>query len=449
MKVIEAELCHCSDPEYYSIWINTWQFSLLCTPQQAIINMITSMIDQIGKLQPNNSNYVNLKKKLIRFSVWFGKRLYDTADRVFLDGKLNQCGFGSEDLYKGVNCINSGESAKINDDANNDMLTVVQLNQEIRTLITDILSGKKDDTSSSCDKQCDSTQLSEDKVGNIKGFIFFIDDLDRIDPKLAVDILDLSKNIFDFEACVFVLAIDYSVVVRGLEPKFGKLDSHNEYEFRRYFDKLIQLSYALPVSFYNLRGFFKKHFDDISLFDFDALSNEGQNALLNDLTQIAYRTVGSNPRSLKRLVNTVSLMDALRRAYLVRFGRKENIPGQLPAANKVMAFIFACMQLVYPKVFNFILEHRNFTDWTVQLGDSCYLPKVTAKQLMAAGLNKSEQWKVVLFRICQQDLFLQRNFNNILYLMEEIDDRYMHDKKVLSQDMGFMLPWITVIAADK
>ena len=50
--------------------------------------------------------------------------------------------------------------------------------------------------------------------------VFLIDDLDRVPPATAVEILDITKNIFDIPNCVFILAIDYEVVVKGLEGKF-------------------------------------------------------------------------------------------------------------------------------------------------------------------------------------------------------------------------------------
>ena len=34
--------------------------------------------------------------------------------------------------------------------------------------------------------------------------------------------MEAQKNIFNIKDCVFVLAIDYQVVVKGLEGKFGK-----------------------------------------------------------------------------------------------------------------------------------------------------------------------------------------------------------------------------------
>ena len=71
--------------------------------------------------------------------------------------------------------------------------------------------------------------------------------MDRIEPKDAVLVLELLKNIFSIPNCVFVLAIDYQVVVKGLEHKFGKRTDENEWEFRAFFDKIIQLPFMMPM----------------------------------------------------------------------------------------------------------------------------------------------------------------------------------------------------------
>lgn len=42
----------------------------------------------------------------------------------------------------------------------------------------------------------------------VKRFLIFIDDLDRLDPTIAVMILELLKNIFNINHCVFILAIN-------------------------------------------------------------------------------------------------------------------------------------------------------------------------------------------------------------------------------------------------
>ena len=85
--------------------------------------------------------------------------------------------------------------------------------------------------------------------------IIYVDDLDRIDPKDAVSILELLKNIFNIKDCVFVLAIDYQVVVKGLVGKFGKPTPENEWEFRAFFDKIIQLPFSMPMGNYDIANY--------------------------------------------------------------------------------------------------------------------------------------------------------------------------------------------------
>lgn len=64
-----------------------------------------------------------------------------------------------------------------------------------------------------------------------------MDDLDRINPSDAVEVLEALKNMFDMNHCIFILAIDYEVVVKGLEGKFGKKTEENEREFRSFLIK--------------------------------------------------------------------------------------------------------------------------------------------------------------------------------------------------------------------
>ena len=63
-------------------------------------------------------------------------------------------------------------------------------------------------------------ELINDEKNPVKKVVF-VDDLDRILPSDAVEVLESLKNIFDIPNCVFILAIDYDVVVKGLESKFG------------------------------------------------------------------------------------------------------------------------------------------------------------------------------------------------------------------------------------
>ena len=50
--------------------------------------------------------------------------------------------------------------------------------------------------------------LISDSKNPIEKVVFFVDDLDRIPPSDAVEVLEALKNIFDIPHCVFILAID-------------------------------------------------------------------------------------------------------------------------------------------------------------------------------------------------------------------------------------------------
>ena len=106
--------------------------------------------------------------------------------------------------------------------------------------------------------------LETNRYGKV---IIYVDDLDRIDPKDAVNILELLKNIFNIKDCVFVLAIDYQVVVKGLVGKFGEPTPENEWEFRAFFDKIIQLPFTMPMGNYDIANYVLGLLDKINFYD--------------------------------------------------------------------------------------------------------------------------------------------------------------------------------------
>ena len=86
--------------------------------------------------------------------------------------------------------------------------------------------------------------------------------------------MELLKNIFDLEHCIYVLAIDYDVVVKGLKPKFGELTDKNAREFRSFFDKIIQLPFAMPVGSYRIDNFLIDALNRIGYLTEDEKKNE-------------------------------------------------------------------------------------------------------------------------------------------------------------------------------
>lgn len=88
--------------------------------------------------------------------------------------------------------------------------------------------------------------------------VILVDDLDRLEPNVAVGLLEVIKLFADVKQCVFVMAIDYDVVVQGVRQKY-----RNDIPLskcRSFFDKIIQLSFRMPVEHYELENLVAKHY---------------------------------------------------------------------------------------------------------------------------------------------------------------------------------------------
>ena len=70
------------------------------------------------------------------------------------------------------------------------------------------------------------------------------------------------------------------------------------------FDKIIQLPFMMPMGQYNIGKYANSLLIDIGFVEQPGLDDES-------VRQIVLQTIGGNPRSLKRLVNSVSLIQIL------------------------------------------------------------------------------------------------------------------------------------------
>jgi len=275
-----------------------------------------------------------------------------------------------------------------------------QLKEEIGELINEALAN-------------DSTKI---------GFTFYIDDLDRIDPPVAVEILELLKNIFDLEKCVFILAIDYDVVIKGLKPKFGELTEKNEREFRSFFDKIIQLPFSMPVASYNVDTFLVDALHKIEFFTEEELKDIH---LAETLSEVARLSVGSNPRSLKRLTNTLSLISIIN-------GEKSPESQNYDAHNKILNFALVCMQIAYPYIYNQLTEEPNFKQWNERIASKLKLRHLTVeeKESLDATEKFDEDWEKVVFRMCQKETYLSNRAFQVSLLLSKIAEIVNDDNRL-------------------
>ena len=191
--------------------------------------------------------------------------------------------------------------------------------------------------------------LQRERTNPFKKVLIYVDDLDRIEPKNAVAILELLKNIFSIPHCVFILAIDYQVVVKGLEYKFGKQTPENEWEFRAFFDKIIQLPFMMPMGQYNIGKYVNHLLTEVGFVGEEGLDDQ-------DISEVILRTIGGNPRSIKRLVNSVSLIQIFteeKSADNLQDPQTENDDGANidNETEKFLIFALLCLQIAYPPIY--------------------------------------------------------------------------------------------------
>lgn len=345
---------------FKTIWIDTWEHSLLKTPEGCLISIVEEIIDEIAKVDGR----------------------YDVAQRA-------KSALGA--LARGA--IRMTASASLGAHAGqvaDEMMSSTSSNsvKELRLSLERIVDG-----------------IWKSENNETKRFVIFVDDLDRLEPAIAVQVLELLKNIFNIDHCVFVLAIDYQVVVKGLKGKFGEPTESNEWEFRAFFDKIIQVPFMMPVAQYNLGKFITKSLsEDIGYFP-----NKSEINILNDdnrLGEIVRYTIGHNPRSMKRLLNSVSL---------IRLQNEKELSASDTFNLRQIIFALVCIQISFPKIYELLLIAPDFSQWG---DDDEFVARVTGglyqeNPEMERALNRAlavnhddfdEDWEAALFKIvwCKQ-----------------------------------------------
>ena len=372
MNKLEQRLCG-EQGKFIGVTVNTWEYSMLASPELTIIKILQKLVGSLAA--------PSMKERVGRF--------FDKFSRATMKAGLGM--FTSEtgvvdDVLDGFGTDRPSELEQLK--------TVLE--ESIRTRTQD--SGKE-------------------------SVLVFIDDLDRLNPPVAVEILELLKNIFTLDRCIFVLAIDYDVVVKGLKPKFGELTDKNEREFRSFFDKIIQVPFSLPVNNYRPMNFV---LDALQRIDFiDGIEREDPR-VKEVFTKIVVSSVGKNPRSIKRLINTLSLLDCIRKCNPVKD------PFAVTSDAKIITFAIVAMQVCYPKIYQLLASQPDFTQWN---------PGTALKLNVEMKVAEDEvvEWTEVVNSICEQDAYLRQHRTDIIQLLTLLSQTANHANKGQDQDFATTL----------
>ncbi|MFS9332141.1 P-loop NTPase fold protein [Streptococcus mitis] len=189
------------------------------------------------------------------------------------------------------------------------------------------------------DKKTDVDVLNSRK----RRVIIFIDDLDRLVPTKAVELLEVLKLFLDCEGCVFILAIDSNVIIKGIEDKYGEDIAKDK--GKAFFDKIIQVPFTVPLKQYDMKKFIQSALvNGISIFN-SLDSNE-----LLIIEKLILNSLGNNPRGIKRLFNHYSLL-----LYIQNIEDGVDV-NQWSNREKIQLLSVLCLQLGFDNIYNTFLD---------------------------------------------------------------------------------------------
>ena len=180
-------------------WFNTWQYSQFNMGDTLSLSLIKRLIDTLPSQNETTKRAVAKTLNLVGKYMKEGALM---AVDMTISGRL------ADNLGKAIDGVTNKEE-EIDLSA-----ALGQLKQQFQECINNAV-----------------TNNNEDRV------VIFVDDLDRLTPAKAVEMLEVLKLFLDCENCVFILAIDYQVVSQGIAEKYqNKLDDEKG---KAFFDKII------------------------------------------------------------------------------------------------------------------------------------------------------------------------------------------------------------------
>ncbi len=383
-KLEESNQEHQDDENFLQIWVNSWEHSLLCSPEECLLKIVNEIIQELLQADVDKNNKDKVKDGV--------QSLMKGALRI---GSSIAAGSA------GTDAVDSFFSSNAN--------TIKELRKQLQNLVHEI---------------------KELETNPYQRVIVYVDDLDRIEPRDAVSILELLKNIFNIKDCVFVLAIDYQVVVKGLKEKFGEPTPENEWEFRSFFDKIIQLPFTMPMNSYDIGKYVLSLLNDIKYYESD--DDQLDEDLIESLVTLS---IGTNPRSIKRLINSLSLIKILNDT------KNESDSGSSGSAinNKDVATVMlamVCLQIANSDIYDMLVAEPTFVDtWnddfayklTQKKEESDKSWEENFKQALASD-DFDEAWEQCLYRVCYVNPRQRPNATKYSKFLSDLRENYQPEE---------------------
>jgi len=135
-------------------------------------------------------------------------------------------------------------------------------------------------------------EIGDDLNQDGKRIVVLIDDLDRCPPGTIVDILEAIHVLTDVQGFVFVMALDYDVLIRAIAEQYPTVDA------AQFIEKIIQIPFSIPEV-------------ERSSVIIDEVVPDWQNLIglqpdeAETFEKVVHLALRTNPRQVKRLVNAM------------------------------------------------------------------------------------------------------------------------------------------------
>ena len=355
LRILESKLENGVHPPAKIVNLNTWQFSHFALTDQLALNLIARVIDSLDE------NHGSSKPS-------YASRLVTKLKKATMAG--------SRSLVSALLA-----AAPVPPAVTSSLAVVVD--ELVAEEETNGRSSLEDPIAAISELREAFAELVEQQIqeGSSDRVVVFVDDLDRIDPLRAIEVMEAIKVFLDVPGCVFVLAIDFDVVKMGVRAKYG--EGMDEGKARSFFDKMIQVPFLLPVAHYKTDEFLHEGLVKSGLpFEKDTLPQ---------FVRLASASIGSNPRSLKRLLNTFVLLGLIQHR-----GEEERAP------KPVETFATLCLQIAFPRAYSRALDGEAdshggvFGQWIATLASDDEEVQEGVRNLLELGESDVDHFKTFL-----------------------------------------------------
>ncbi|RIW12517.1 NTPase [Algoriphagus lacus] len=303
--------------KFQTIYFNAWEHDFNREPLTALLSELKEL--KIGK----DKNF----KSMVKYGARFSKALVPTVLSAFLEKHID-----SKTIKEAFNELSEEAVQVFEEEVNgyaNKKKGLEEFKKELETYVSEME----------------------------KPLVFFIDELDRCNPKYAVEFLEIIKHFFSVPGIVFVLSIDKGNLINSIKGYFGSSEINGNEYLRRFID----LEYSLPSPVLN--DYIHYMFQKTGMREFLSAENRRLDQKLSDenitFYDLAYSFLNNSEVNLRQIEKILSHCSIILKTFSVR---------NYTFPNALLTLLF--IKFIKPDFYNLIKDSRlNFQDFIDELFD--------------------------------------------------------------------------------